>query len=53
MVLGRDCTGVITDLGKDVNRLEIGDEVWVTVPFWSQGCLSQTVLVSNDRVNAF
>ncbi|XP_050296293.1 reticulon-4-interacting protein 1, mitochondrial-like isoform X2 [Anthonomus grandis grandis] len=50
VILGRDCTGVITDLGKSVKRLEIGDEVWVTVPFWSQGTLCQTVLVSEARV---
>lgn len=50
VILGRDCTGVITDLGKKVKRLEIGDEVWVTVPFWSQGTLCQTILMSENRV---
>ncbi|XP_066154615.1 reticulon-4-interacting protein 1 homolog, mitochondrial-like isoform X2 [Euwallacea fornicatus] len=50
VILGRDCTGIITDLGKRVQRLEIGDEVWVTVPFWSQGTLCQTVLVAENRV---
>lgn len=50
VILGRDCTGVITDLGKKVKRLEIGDEVWVTVPFWSQGTLCQTILISENRV---
>ncbi|XP_066249497.1 reticulon-4-interacting protein 1, mitochondrial-like [Euwallacea similis] len=50
VILGRDCTGIITDLGKRVQRLEIGDEVWVTVPFWSQGTLCQTVLVHENRV---
>ncbi|XP_060536624.1 uncharacterized protein LOC132708352 isoform X2 [Cylas formicarius] len=50
VILGRDCTGVITDLGEKIKRLEIGDEVWATVPFWSQGTLSQTVLLSENRV---
>ncbi|KAL1501498.1 hypothetical protein ABEB36_006808 [Hypothenemus hampei] len=50
VILGRDCTGIITDLGKKVNRLEIGDEVWVTVPYWSQGTLCQTILISEHRV---
>uniref|UniRef100_A0AAR5Q2S6 Enoyl reductase (ER) domain-containing protein n=1 Tax=Dendroctonus ponderosae TaxID=77166 RepID=A0AAR5Q2S6_DENPD len=48
--LGRDCTGIITDLGRKVQRLELGDEVWVTIPFWSQGTLCQTILISEHRV---
>lgn len=50
VILGRDCTGIITDLGKNVKRLDVGDEVWVTVPFWSKGTLCQTILVSENRV---
>ncbi|XP_076268886.1 NAD(P)H oxidoreductase RTN4IP1, mitochondrial-like isoform X2 [Rhynchophorus ferrugineus] len=50
VTLGRDCTGIITDLGRKVKRLEIGDEVWVTLPYWSQGTLCQTILVSENRV---
>lgn len=48
--MGRDCSGVIVDIGKKVERFEVGEEVWLTVPFWSQGTLCQTVLVHENRV---
>ncbi|XP_019866811.2 reticulon-4-interacting protein 1, mitochondrial [Aethina tumida] len=51
VTLGRDCSGIVTDLGSQVNELEVGDEVWAVVPFWSQGVMSQTVLVPNYRVS--
>nr|CAI5828999.1 unnamed protein product [Callosobruchus analis] len=51
VTLGRDCTGIITDVGNKVQRLEVGDEVWVTVPFWSQGTMCQTVLVPEKWVS--
>ncbi|KAG5888342.1 hypothetical protein JTB14_014571 [Gonioctena quinquepunctata] len=50
VILGRDCTGIITDVGSKVTRLELGDEVWLTVPFWCQGTLCQSMLVSENRV---
>lgn len=49
--LGRDCTGIITDIGQNVTRLEIGDEVWVSIPFWHPGTLCQTFLVSENKVS--
>ncbi|CAH1977572.1 unnamed protein product [Acanthoscelides obtectus] len=50
VTLGRDCTGIITDIGNKVHRLEVGDEVWVTVPFWSQGTMCQTISVPEKWV---
>lgn len=50
IILGRDCTGIITDIGSKVTRLEVGDEVWLTVPFWAQGTLCQSVLIQENRV---
>ncbi|XP_074037321.1 reticulon-4-interacting protein 1, mitochondrial isoform X2 [Leptinotarsa decemlineata] len=50
VTLGRDCTGVITDIGSKVTRLEVGDEVWLSVPFWCQGTLCQSMLVCENRV---
>ncbi|KAJ8975536.1 hypothetical protein NQ317_003878, partial [Molorchus minor] len=51
VILGRDCTGIITDIGCKVKRLEVGDEVWLAVPFWSQGTLCQSVLVSENHLS--
>ncbi|XP_044265444.1 reticulon-4-interacting protein 1, mitochondrial-like [Tribolium madens] len=50
VTLGRDCSGIITDIGSNVKRLEIGDEVWLTVPFWDEGTLSQSVIVPEFRI---
>lgn len=30
-------------------RLEVGDEIWLTVPFWAPGTLSQTLIVSECK----
>lgn len=49
VILGRDCTGVIVDVGKRVTRFDVGDEVWLSIPFWAQGTLCQTVLVQENR----
>lgn len=51
VILGRDCTGIIVDVGRRVKRVEVGDEVWLTVPYWAQGTLCQTVLVPENRVS--
>lgn len=49
--MGRDCTGIIVDIGKRVKKLDVGDEVWSTVPFWAQGTLCQTIRVNENRVS--
>lgn len=51
IILGRSCTGIVTDIGKKVKRIEIGEEVWMAVPFWSQGVIAQTVITSEKRVS--
>ncbi|EFA07672.2 Reticulon-4-interacting protein 1, mitochondrial-like Protein [Tribolium castaneum] len=50
VTLGRDCAGIISDIGSNVKRLEVGDEVWLTVPFWDVGTLSQSVIVPEFRI---
>ncbi|RZB89843.1 reticulon-4-interacting protein 1 -like, mitochondrial-like [Asbolus verrucosus] len=50
VTLGRDCSGIITDVGSNVKRLEVGDEVWLTVPFWYDGTLSQSVIIPEYRI---
>lgn len=37
------------DVGPEVVRLEVGDEVWLTVPFWAPGTLCQTLVVSECK----
>lgn len=51
VTLGRDCSGIIVDVGQGVSRLDIGDEVWLTVPFWAPGTLCQTIVVRENKVS--
>lgn len=50
VVLGRDCSGIIVAVGKAVSRVEQGDEVWLAVPFYHPGTLSEYIVVSEDLV---
>ncbi|XP_044736509.1 uncharacterized protein LOC123298533 isoform X2 [Chrysoperla carnea] len=44
IILGRSCSGVVLDIGCRVNKVEIGDEVWVTSPVWCPGTISEVHL---------
>lgn len=48
--MGRGCSGVITEIGQSVTRFEIGDEVYMTAPFWAQGTISELYLAKEFRV---
>ncbi|XP_063217439.1 reticulon-4-interacting protein 1 homolog, mitochondrial-like isoform X4 [Bacillus rossius redtenbacheri] len=50
VVLGRDCAGVVLELGQAVKRFEVGDEVWLAVPHWSPGTMSECVVVKEGLV---
>lgn len=51
MVLGHDAAGVIEDVGKDVNRLRIGDEVWAYLGGpCSNGAYAEYVSLPHDFV---
>lgn len=52
LILGRDCSGVVIDLGSDVRRdININDEVWVSLPPWTYcGALCETIVVQDKYV---
>ncbi|XP_050438086.1 reticulon-4-interacting protein 1, mitochondrial-like isoform X2 [Adelges cooleyi] len=52
LVLGRDCSGVVIDIGSEVRRdLNINDEVWVSLPPWAPcGTLCETIVVPDKYV---
>lgn len=52
LVLGRDCSGVVIDLGSNVrSEININDEVWVSLPPWSPcGTLCETIVVPDKYV---
>lgn len=50
-VLGRECSGVVLDIGHQVCSLEVNDRVWVCVPIWaSKGVMSEYIVVSEKYV---
>lgn len=50
VVIGRDCAGVIVDIGQSVVDFDIGDEVYLAVPSWSQGTMAEYLVVSESQV---
>jgi len=50
VILGRDGTGVISDIGKEVNNLKVGDKVWFVVPYCVQGSLSNYLVLDKEYV---
>lgn len=51
IILGRDCTGTIVDIGGNVTRFETGDEVWLSVPYWMTGTMAEYVVVKECYVS--
>lgn len=49
--MGRDCTGTVIDVGRNVTRFEIGDEVWLTVPYWMTGTLAEFISIKENYVS--
>lgn len=50
ITLGRDCSGIVVEIGPSVSKLEIGDEVWLVSPFWNTGTIAEYVLTTEDMV---
>ncbi|XP_011262065.1 reticulon-4-interacting protein 1, mitochondrial isoform X1 [Camponotus floridanus] len=50
VTLGRDCAGVIVDIGQDVINFDIGDEVFLAVPSWAPGTMAEYIIVPETQV---
>ncbi|XP_029175123.1 reticulon-4-interacting protein 1 homolog, mitochondrial-like isoform X2 [Nylanderia fulva] len=50
VTLGRDCAGVIVDIGKGVINFDIGDEVFLAVPSWASGTMAEYIIVPETQV---
>lgn len=47
--MGRSCSGVVIEIGRNVTRFEIGDEVYLTSPYWAQGTTSEFMIGKEHR----
>ncbi|KAF4519887.1 hypothetical protein B566_EDAN005228 [Ephemera danica] len=52
LVLGRDCSGVILETGRNVAWLARGDSVWLALPPWRSGSMAQLVVARESQVSA-
>ncbi|XP_008208031.1 reticulon-4-interacting protein 1, mitochondrial [Nasonia vitripennis] len=50
VTLGRDCAGVVVDIGQSVIDFDIGDKVFLAVPSWSAGTMAEYIVVPETRV---
>merc|ERR1712098_493322 len=50
VILGRDGTGVISEVGKEVHDYKVGDKVWFVVPYCMQGSLSNYLVLEREYV---
>lgn len=49
-VLGRDFSGVVLDVGRLVDHVQVGDSVWSVQPLAANGTLCEFVVVNADSV---
>lgn len=50
-ILGRECSGVVVDVGNQVQSVQINDKVWAYLPLWSaRGFMAEYVVVSERFV---
>ena len=50
VVLGRDLSGVVDQVGAEVTQWQVGDPVWAAVPFWRPGTLAEFVVLEEKEV---
>lgn len=50
VVLGRDCAGIVVDIGKNVTGFDVGDEVFLAVPSWAPGTMSEYLVVTESQL---
>lgn len=51
IILGRGCSGIVLDIGRGVRRVDVGDEVYLSVPYYMQGTTSEITVAKEHRVS--
>ncbi|GLV36384.1 hypothetical protein CBL_08875 [Carabus blaptoides fortunei] len=50
IILGRSCSGIVLEIGQNVTKFDIGDEVYLSAPYWAQGTVSEFCVAKEFRV---
>lgn len=50
IVLGRECSGVIMEIGQNVGGFDVGDEVFLASPSWGPGTMAEYLIVNENQV---
>lgn len=50
LTLGRDCSGVVAEIGRGVRDIKEGDNVWTTINAVRQGTFADYVIATTDEV---
>uniref|UniRef100_A0A914I919 Enoyl reductase (ER) domain-containing protein n=1 Tax=Globodera rostochiensis TaxID=31243 RepID=A0A914I919_GLORO len=51
LVLGRDCSGEVVEVGRGVKRFDVGDQVIAVIPPEWQGCHAEYAITSKNAVS--
>lgn len=51
VILGRDCSGIVVEIGRNVVNFDIGDEVYLALPSWSSGTMAEYLVIDNNKVS--
>ncbi|XP_043276965.1 reticulon-4-interacting protein 1 homolog, mitochondrial-like [Venturia canescens] len=50
VVLGRDCSGIVAEIGQSVLNFDVGDEVFLAMPSWASGTMAEYIVVAESQV---
>ncbi|KAK0181626.1 hypothetical protein PV327_003896 [Microctonus hyperodae] len=50
VVLGRDCAGIVVDIGRNVTSFDVGDEVFLAIPSWAPGTMTEYLVVTESQL---
>ncbi|XP_055926583.1 reticulon-4-interacting protein 1 homolog, mitochondrial-like isoform X1 [Argiope bruennichi] len=50
IILGRECSGIVLKVGKEVTYISKGDEVWAVSPYCYEGLMAEYVVVKENQV---
>ncbi|GIY04613.1 reticulon-4-interacting protein 1 homolog, mitochondrial [Caerostris extrusa] len=50
IIMGRECSGIVLNIGKDVTTVSKGDEVWAVSAYCLEGLMAEYVVIKENQV---